>query len=96
MQFLLLQNQLQNESCVRFIDSTLVQTCLNRRIFNHKVTNSFASCEKFTKAWFYGFKLHGVCSEKGLLKSVIFTSGNVNDSKIVEELTKNIKGMFFL
>ena len=95
MQFLLLQNQLQNESGVHFIDSTPVSTCLNRRIFNHKVTNGFASRGKSTKGWFYGFKLHGVCSEKGLLESVFFTSGNVNDSKMVEQLTKNLKGVFF-
>lgn len=96
MQFLLLQNQLQNDSGVHFIDSTLVSTCLNRRIFNHKVTNGFAARGKSTKGWFYGFKLHGVCSEKGLLESVFFTSGNVNDSKMVEQLTKNLKGIFLV
>ena len=57
--------------------------CLNRRIFNHKVTKGFASRGKSTKGWFYGFKLHGVCSEKGLLEAVVFTSGNIHDSKMV-------------
>ena len=41
------------------------------------------------------FKLHGVCSEKGFLESVIFTSGNVNDSKMVEKVTENLNGKFF-
>ena len=95
MQLLLVQNQLQNETDMHFIDSTPVSTCLNRRIFSHKVTKEFASRGKSTKGWFYGFKLHGVCSEKGLLESVVFTSGNINDSKMVEQVTKNMKGRFF-
>ena len=57
MQFLLVQNQLKNESGFHFIDSTPVSTCLNRRLFSHKVTKDFASCGKSTKGWFYGFKL---------------------------------------
>ena len=80
MQLLLLQNQLKNESGFHFIDSTPVSTCLNRRIFSHKVTKKFASRGKSTKGWFYGFKLHGVCSEKGLLESVVFTSGSLYEA----------------
>ena len=95
LQLLLLQNQRNNESHVHFIDSTPVSTCLNRRIFNHRVTKDFASRGKSTKGWFYGFKLHGVCSEKGALEAVAFTSGNVHDSKMVEQVTKNLKGSFF-
>ncbi len=80
---------------MHFIDSTFVSTCLNRQIFSHKVTSSFASRGKSTKGWFYGFKLHGVCSEKGVLESVIFTSGNINDSKMIEKVTENMKGWFY-
>ena len=90
MQLLLLQNQLKNESGFHFIDSTPVSTCLNRRIFSHKVTKKIASHGKSTKGWFYGFKLHGVCSEKSLLESVLFTSGNINDSKMIEQVTINL------
>lgn len=84
-----------NESGVHFIDSTPVSTCLNRRIFSHKVTSGFASRGKSSKGWFYGFKPHGVCSEKGVLESVVFTSGNINDSKMVEKVTENMKGWFY-
>lgn len=86
---------MKNENGIHFIDSTPVSTCLNRRIFNHKVTKGFSSRGKSTKGWFYGFKLHGVCSEKGLLESVVFTSANINDSKVVEKVTENLKGFFF-
>ena len=95
MQVLLIQNRAENESGVHFIDSTPVSTCLNRRIFSHKVTSGLASRGKFSKGWFYGFKLHGVCSEKGVLESVVFTIGNINDSKMVEKVTENMKGWFY-
>lgn len=95
MQILLLQNRKENKNSIHFIDSTPVSTCLNRRIFSHKVTRGFASRGKSTKGWFYGFKLHGVCSEKGVLESVIFTGGNINDSKMIEKLTENMKGWFY-
>ena len=68
-----MEREVQNETGLHFIDSTPISTCLNRRIFSHKVTKEFASRGKSTKGWFYDFKLHGVCSEKGLLESVVFT-----------------------
>lgn len=95
LQALLAQNRALNKTDVHFMDSTPLTTCLNRRIFNHKVTKDIASRGKSTKGWFYGLKLHGVCSENGLLEALYFTSGNVNDSKTVEKLTENMKGRFF-
>lgn len=83
---LLAQNRKMNKTGIHFIDSTSVSTSLNRRIFSHKVTKDFASRGKSTKGWFYGLKIHGVCSESGLLESVFFTSGNVNDSTVVEKI----------
>ena len=94
MQILLLQNRMENENGIHFIDSTPVSTCLNRRFYSHKVTSAFASRRKSTKGWLR-FKLHGVCSEKGVLESVIFTSGNSNDSKMIEKVTENMKGYFY-
>ena len=95
MQILLLQNRMENESDTHFIDSTPVSTCLKRRLYSHKVTSDFASRGKATKGWFLGFKLHGVCSEKGAPESVIFTSGNINDSKMIEKGAEGMKGFFY-
>ena len=53
MQILLLQNRMENEKGIHFIDATLVSTCLNRRIYSHKLTSAFASRGKSTKGWFY-------------------------------------------
>ena len=51
--------------------------------------------ENQLKGWFFGFKLHGVCSEKGAPESVIFTSGNINDSKMIETVSECMKGFFY-
>lgn len=95
LQVLLAQNRELNKSDIHFMDSTPISTCLNRRIFSHKVTKGFASRGKSTKGWFHGFKLHGVCNQEGILESVYFTSGNANDSKLVEKITERMKGKFF-
>lgn len=50
--------------------------------------------ENQLKGWFFGFKLHGVCSEKGAPESVIFTSGNINDSKMIETVSECMKDFF--
>lgn len=77
------------------MDSTPLSVCLNRRIKEHKVARGFANRGKSTKGWFYGFKLHGVCSPDGLLESILITDGSVHDSSVVEDLTKGMSGVFF-
>lgn len=49
MQILLSQKRMENESDTHFIDSTPVSTCMNQRIYSHKVTSGFASRGKSTK-----------------------------------------------
>ncbi len=34
--------------------------------------------------WFFGFKLHLICNEKGELLNFMITSGDVNDRKPME------------
>ena len=35
--------------------------------------------------WFYGFKLHLICNERGELLSFAFTKGNIDDRKPLED-----------
>ena len=35
--------------------------------------------------WFYGFKLHLICDERGKLLSFAFTKGNIDDRKPLED-----------
>ena len=65
------------------------------RIREHRVARGAARCGKSTKGWFYGFKLHGICSPDGRLESVLITDGSVHDSSVVEELTRGMTGLFF-
>ncbi|MBR6078962.1 MAG: hypothetical protein IKP60_02220 [Treponema sp.] len=48
---------------VHFVDSTPVEVCKNSKISRHRVARGYASRGKSTKGWFFGFKLHGVCTE---------------------------------
>lgn len=93
--YLLMKNRNKNKTGIHYMDSTLLTVCLNRRINEHKVTKGFASRGKSTKGWFYGFKLHGVCSPAGHLESILITDGGIHDSSVVEDITKGMKGYFF-
>ena len=46
---------------------------------------------KSTMGWFFGFKLHLVCNEKGELLNFSLTKGNVDDrnSDVINVLTKD-------
>lgn len=64
---------------ISFMDSTTLKVCRNQRIHNHKVFKGLAERGKSSMGWFYGFKLHLVCNEKGELLSFYLTQGNVDD-----------------
>ena len=46
--------------------------------------------------WFYGFKLHLICNERGELLSFAFTKGNIDDRKPLKDkqFIKDIYGKF--
>lgn len=80
---------------IHFIDSTPVEVCKNNKILRHKVARDCASRGKSTKGWFFGFKLHGVCTADMIVESLTFTTGSVHDSKMAQKLTKDIIGKAF-
>ncbi len=49
----------------------------------------------YTSGWFYGFKLHLVINEKGVILAFQLTSGNVSAISVVETLSKGIYGKLF-
>lgn len=95
LNYLLMKNRLQNQSKVHYIDSTPLSICYYRNSYRCKVAKEFAKFGKSTKGWFYGFKLHGVCSPDGKLESILITNANVHDSSVVDEITKGLEGRFF-
>lgn len=77
------------------IESTKLAVCNNRRISRNKTFAKIAKRGKTSMGWFYGFKLHMVINNKGEIKAVKITRGNVDDRKPVEELTKSLKGAIY-
>lgn len=43
--------------------------------------------------WFFGFKLHAVCDEKGKLVSLKLTPGNTADVTQAEDLLFKLRGL---
>jgi hypothetical protein len=82
---------------ITFIDSTKISVCHNKRIHRNRVFKDFAQTGKSTMGWFYGFKLHLACNDKGELLSFCLTSGNVDDRdpQTLKTLTKNLFGKLF-
>ena len=90
----LLHKNSRCDSKYHFIDSTDLPVCKNYNIFYHKVTKEVSERGKTSKGWFYGLKLHGVCNIFGALENIYFTSGNIHDNQVLDELLKDITGIF--
>lgn len=69
---------------VSFVDSTPLRVCRNQRIHIHKVFRGIARRGKCSMGWFFGFKLHIICNEKGELLNFMITPGDVDDRKPLE------------
>ena len=82
---------------ISFIDSTCVPVCHNKRIKRNKVFKEYAQVGKSTMGWFYGFKLHLICNERGEILNFILTRGNVDDrdEKVFNRLSDNIIGKLY-
>lgn len=64
---------------ISFVDSTTLWLCRNQRIQMYKVFKGIATRGKSSMGWFFGFKLHLICNEKGELLNFILTPGSVDD-----------------
>ena len=73
---------------ISFVDSTALRVCRNQRIHLHKVFKGLAQRGQCSMGWFYGFKLHLICNEKGDLFSKLFVDG----IQLVTKLKSNMKG----
>ena len=69
---------------ISFVDSTPLCVCKNQRIHIHKVFKGIAQRGKCSMDWFFGFKLHLICNEKGELLNFMITPGDVDDRKSLE------------
>ena len=69
---------------ISFVDSTPLRVCKNQRIHIHKVFKGIAQRGKCSMGWFFGFKLHLICNEKGELLNFMITPGDIDDRKPLE------------
>ena len=82
---------------ISFVDSTCIPVCHNKRIATNKVFKGLATRGKSTMGWYFGFKLHLICNEKGELLNFVFTPANVDDRNegVFNTLSDNIFGKLY-
>jgi hypothetical protein len=82
---------------ITFVDSTKISVCHNKRISNHKVMKDLAKLGKSSMGWFYGFKLHFACNEKGEILTFFFSPGNTDDrsEQVFDVLRKKLFGKLY-
>jgi hypothetical protein len=82
---------------ITYVDSTKIQVCHNKRIKRNRVFKGMGEIGKSSMGWFFGFKLHLVCNEKGELLNFCITKGNVDDrnSDVFKVLSKNLFGKLY-
>jgi hypothetical protein len=63
----------------------------------YSIFQGIAEWGKSTMGWFYGYKLHLVCNEKGELLNFSLTKSNVDDRNqdVLNVLTKDLFGKLF-
>lgn len=69
---------------ISFVDSTPLRVCKNQRIHIHKTFKGIAQRGKCSMGWFFGFKLHLICNERGELLNFMITPGDVDNRKQLE------------
>jgi transposase len=79
---------------IKHIDSTDIPVCLFKNANNHKTMKGLANFGRSSKGVFFGLKMHIITDLKRQLLSVKFTSGNVDDRKVVIKLSKDLMGLF--
>ena len=69
---------------ISFVDSPPLRVCRNQRIHIHRTFRGIAQRGRCSMGWFFGFKLHLICNEKGELLNFMITPGDVDDRKPLE------------
>jgi len=80
---------------ISFIDSTPLAVCNLHRMHQHRLFAGMAQRGRSSTGWFFGFKLHVVCNDRGQLLNVALTPGHVDDRKPVPGLVRDLFGKLF-
>lgn len=91
---LLMKINRANQHLIKHIDSTDLPVCLFKNAHSHRTMKGIAQFGKNSKGTFFGLKLHIICDLKRRILAVRFTSGNINDRKVVIKLSHDLIGLF--
>ena len=91
---LLLKINRKNQHLIKHIDSTDIPFCSFKNAHYHKTMKGLAQFGRNSKGTFFGLKMHIISDLKRKILSVKFTSGNVDDRKVVINLSKGLLGIF--
>ena len=82
---------------ISFVDSTCIPVCHNKRIRRNKVFKGYAEIGKSTMGWYFGFKLHLICNERGEILNFMLTKANVDDrdENVFNRLSDNVFGKLY-
>jgi len=81
---ILLAMNRKHAGTIKLVDSTTLPVCKNYNIHRHKTMKRVATRSKSSLGWFYGLKLHAMTDIVGNLLELRFTTGNVDDRKILD------------
>lgn len=85
----LLEQTLQQDASLRFMDSTMLPVCKLIRANRHQVAKGIAAFGKNWQGWHYGFKLHAAVNPEGQLAAIYFTPANENDGQQIPHLVND-------
>ena len=71
--------------------------CENKREYSNRVFKGYAHKGKSTIGWYYGFKLHLLCNERGELLNFALTKANEDDRnpEVFNNLTNDLFGKLY-
>lgn len=90
---LLIKMNRKNQHLVKHIDSTDIPVCQFKNANAHKTMKGLAQFGRNSKGTFFGLKLHMISDFRRKILSIKFTAGNIDDRKVVIELSKEIAGI---
>ena len=85
----LIEQTLDTNTPLRFMDSTMLPVCRMVRADRHRVAKNIAKFGKNHQGWWYGFKLHAACNPNGRLAALMFTPANASDSQQIPHLVND-------
>lgn len=80
-----------------FVDSTCIPVCHMKRMGRNSVFRNIAEKGKSTMGWYFGFKLHLLCNERGDILDFVLTKANIDDRNpmVFKQFESNLFGKLY-